>query len=249
MVLLNCLAEDVRVWVRERKPKSSEEAGQFAEDFLQAREIQESEGRTKMTKERRSLPGNCPSCRLAGYSASNYPKPRERARDGNPNPSNGKKNRKQEREIYCFNCKEKGHMSFKCPKSSGLYCDESKSERPAEDMDVYRSGSINSIMVEDIILDTGVSRTQVREDSVLPCALMDGKATIRCAHGDTIAYVIQTLYFLCSPIVPWSCTKGGLRKATTYLMMTMRCGKRKHTPSKCQGLDRGRRTIRAGSRL
>ena len=34
--LLNCLAEDVRVWVRERKPKDSNEAGQLAEDFLQA---------------------------------------------------------------------------------------------------------------------------------------------------------------------------------------------------------------------
>ena len=36
--LLNCLPEDVRVWVRKRKPKSSCEAGELAEDFLQARD-------------------------------------------------------------------------------------------------------------------------------------------------------------------------------------------------------------------
>ena len=36
--LLNTLPEEVRVWVRERKPKSCEEAGQLAEDYLQMQE-------------------------------------------------------------------------------------------------------------------------------------------------------------------------------------------------------------------
>ena len=34
---LNTLAEEVRVWVRERKPTMSKEAGRLAEDYLQAR--------------------------------------------------------------------------------------------------------------------------------------------------------------------------------------------------------------------
>ena len=37
--LLNDLPEDVRVWVRERKLKRSDEVGELAEDFLQAREM------------------------------------------------------------------------------------------------------------------------------------------------------------------------------------------------------------------
>jgi hypothetical protein len=31
--LFNCLPEDVRVWVHDGKPKSSEEARELAEDF------------------------------------------------------------------------------------------------------------------------------------------------------------------------------------------------------------------------
>ena len=41
--LLNCLPEDALVWVRERKPKTSVEAGELAEDYLQAREAQDGE--------------------------------------------------------------------------------------------------------------------------------------------------------------------------------------------------------------
>ena len=35
--LMNTLAPDVRVWMRERKPKSSEEASELADDYMQAR--------------------------------------------------------------------------------------------------------------------------------------------------------------------------------------------------------------------
>ena len=35
--LLNTVSEEVRVWVRERKPKTTAEAGQLAEDYVQAR--------------------------------------------------------------------------------------------------------------------------------------------------------------------------------------------------------------------
>jgi hypothetical protein len=36
--LLNMLPEDVWLWVYERKPKTSAEAGALAEDYMQARE-------------------------------------------------------------------------------------------------------------------------------------------------------------------------------------------------------------------
>ncbi|ETW98513.1 MAG: hypothetical protein ETSY2_42715 [Candidatus Entotheonella gemina] len=194
--LLNCLPEEVRVWIRERKPKDSEEAGELAEAFLQARDTSEGESRSKLTKERRPAPpSNCPRCGLAGHWASDCPKPRER-REGNPNsnPSNSSdRSKKQERDIYCFTCKEKGHMSFKCPKSSGLYCEESEPETHTETTDVCRSGYVNGVMVGDIILDTGASRTLVREDLVPPCTIKDGEVTIRCAHGDNITYPLASV--------------------------------------------------------
>ena len=143
--LLNCLPEEVRVWIRERKPKDSEEAGELAEAFLQAGDTPEGESRSKLPKERRQIPpSNCPRCGLAGHWASDCPKPREK-REGNTNsnPSNpSDKSKKQESDIYCFTCKEKGHMSFKCPKSSGLFCEESEPETHTGTTDVCRSGCV-----------------------------------------------------------------------------------------------------------
>ena len=37
LVLINTLPADVRVWVQEHKPKTSEAAAQLADDYLQAR--------------------------------------------------------------------------------------------------------------------------------------------------------------------------------------------------------------------
>ena len=34
--LLNTLPRDIQIWVRERKPKTSSEAGRLADDYLQA---------------------------------------------------------------------------------------------------------------------------------------------------------------------------------------------------------------------
>lgn len=35
--LMNTLAPSIRIWVKERKPKSAIEAGQLADDYLEAR--------------------------------------------------------------------------------------------------------------------------------------------------------------------------------------------------------------------
>ena len=42
--LLNTVPEDVCVWVRQRKPKRGEEAGQPAEDYLKAHRCEGSSG-------------------------------------------------------------------------------------------------------------------------------------------------------------------------------------------------------------
>ena len=197
--LLNCLPEDARIWVRERKPKTSEEAGELAEDFVQARETRDSEVRTKHRGERREPPGRCPKCGLLGHWARDCPQPR--AKEGESKPAEQPK--RKEKDIYCFTCKEKGHMSFKCPKSAGLYCDEGgESEEQTEvstSGDVHRSGRVNGIQVDDIILDTGASRTLVREDLVPPRALRNGEVTIRCAHGDTITYPLADIIISVGP--------------------------------------------------
>ena len=119
--LLNCLPDDAAIWVRERKPKDSVEAGQLAEDFLQAREQKGRDSTIKTRESRPSPPGNCPRCSQPGHWASECPTQRGRTHT-NPQRNNDK-TRKPEWEIICYNCNEKGHMSFNCPKTTGLYCE------------------------------------------------------------------------------------------------------------------------------
>ena len=78
---MNCLPEDARVWVSERNPKTSEEAGGLADDYMQARETRKMEeslqtdGPPRMRRHRRSgpPPGNCPRCRFPGHWARDCP--------------------------------------------------------------------------------------------------------------------------------------------------------------------------------
>ena len=194
--LINSLPEDVRLWVRERKPKTSTEAGALAEDFLQARAT-ENEGRPRSNKdrqERRAPPGDCPRCGNPGHWASECPKYGTKADNKTVN------NRSRKQEVQCFNCKEKGHMSYNCPKNTGLYCDvtteppQESTHQAIKEKEVYRRGRVNGIPVEDIVLDTGASRTLVREDLVPPQAIREGSSvTIRCAHGDTVTYPLAQI--------------------------------------------------------
>ena len=178
---LNSLPEDARTWVRERKAKSSVEAGELAEDFFQAHTT---EGHSKTPRERKLPPRNFPRCGLPGHWASDCPKNTTR-RDNKP-----AERAKRQQEVQCFNCKEKGHLSYKCPKTTGLYCDEGDNlPKPAfQEAEIYRSGRVNGITVDDIVLDTGAARTLVWEDLVPPEVIREGEVKIRCAHGDTIIY-------------------------------------------------------------
>lgn len=54
---------------------------------------------------------------------------------------------------------------------------------------VRRAGAVEGNRAENILLDTGCSRTLVRQELVPKEKLLDGEAVaIRCAHGDTVLY-------------------------------------------------------------
>ena len=67
--LLNLLPENVRIWVMEQKPKSSEEAGKLADDYAQAR--RQNDGRrsdpTKKPMEQKGV--RCQRCQRIGHLA------------------------------------------------------------------------------------------------------------------------------------------------------------------------------------
>ena len=66
--LVNTLPEDVRIWVKERKPKTSMEAGQLADDYIQARKQNSGEPSAPVSRKSANIPTHPPvrSCHRCG---------------------------------------------------------------------------------------------------------------------------------------------------------------------------------------
>ena len=188
--LLNTLPPDIRIWVSERKPKTCTAAGQLADDYLQARRSSKERylpdrgartGRRQDTREQR----HCHTCGQTGHLARECPKG---IRSGWSPDRKDRPPRQEKREVICFNCRQKGHISTRCP-NNALYCGPKR--RYQQEQGVCRPGVVEGQYVDDILLDTGCSKTLVRKNLVPSEKLQEGDAvTIRCAHGDTVLYPI-----------------------------------------------------------
>ena len=175
--LLAALPEDVRIWVTERKPKSSTEAGQLAEDYIQARSAASSPSLlapTAPTPRKQQPPGNCPRCGQPGHWASECPNQKEALKK-------------------CFRCNRPGHLSYQCTMqtASSNYCDtpDVGSGKPLHK--TITPGIINGRPC-NVLLDTGTTQSIVHSDYVSEDDI-DGHTTICCAHGDTVTYPIAAV--------------------------------------------------------
>ena len=65
--------------------------------------------------------------------------------------------------LRCYTCDGKGHTSKQCP-SRALFCGNSSKEKGGVKNTILRQGLVNGILVDDLLLDTGCSRTIVRRD-------------------------------------------------------------------------------------
>ena len=68
--LIDTLSPEVKVWVRERKPKTSEEASQLADDYIQARK--QEKGKEHPKQQQLLAPRRCHNCGKTGHLARDW---------------------------------------------------------------------------------------------------------------------------------------------------------------------------------
>ena len=93
--------------------------------------------------------------------------------------------------MECFNCHKKGHFLANCPDNDGLFCrGVSTLQKNCEVASgLTKPGIVEGKIVNDILLNTGCSRTLIHQKLVPECkVLQDEAVAIRCAHSDTVLY-------------------------------------------------------------
>ena len=193
--VLRSLPENIRVWVHERKPTTAAEAGQLAEDYLLAR--RSTQGIKPRDVDRVNVssgPPKCYECKQVGHVSRDCPR---RSRIWTVKGEGvGNTQRFTRGEVKCFSCGQKGHIAMKCP-AKALCCrtPQRREESSVEKghcymgLEVCRPGVVEGTPVSDVLLDTGCSRTLVRQELVLPEKLKEGRVAIRCACGDIVNYL------------------------------------------------------------
>ena len=167
---LNSLPGEKRVWVYEKKPKTCVQAGELSDEYDQVRK------------------------QGAGVTVPVGPRinsGREEATGGTrPQPK-----RTGTERVKCFGCGEFGHIKSSCPNKAAsrrvLLCKEEprSSGVLGEAKEVRRCGLVEGREVQDILLDTGCTRTMVHANLVPPGKILEGDTvTIMCAHGDIVLY-------------------------------------------------------------
>ena len=179
--LLYTLGPSVRVWVKERKPKTALEAGQLADDY--------SEARKQTTKEIESRPG----ADLTSPASNEKPIQEQPDKEEGDKRStkerhysrSGYRNKDHHSHVTCYNCGRQGHFASRCPEKAMYYGDSLRHKAALQ-----KAGMVEGQMVEDIVLDTGCSKTLLIHHALVPQKkMLQGEAVpIRCAHGDNALY-------------------------------------------------------------
>ena len=166
---------------------SLRQRGKQDDDYVQARQresglVPKNDQEAKRREKPAIVAGEirkCHACGQGGHLVRNCPKrntettPRE--------PVTVKKEKTERSLVKCYNCGKRRHIAMNCP-DNALFCDEGM------------GGAVTRKKVEgkeadDILLDTGCSRTMVQRGRVPEEKILEGEAvTVRCAHGDMVLY-------------------------------------------------------------
>lgn len=195
--LLEALPTNIRIWVRERKPKTATEAGQLADDYVQARR-QESRASAEAGKggepTRNPAKPKCDNCGRIGHRTRDCrSRPARSSGSREPSKQTTGGDKEKFKDVTCWKCFQKGHIAVNCPGAKTMFCDGTQRRKRRSYPRAVQPGLVEGVAVSDIMLDTGSNRTLVRRDLVPAQKMVEGEIPIRCAHGDIITYPIAVV--------------------------------------------------------
>lgn len=200
--LVNAMPRDLQLRVRERKPKTAEEAGTIADDIISARGSIFN-GNTDNR--------NCLKCGIPGHFARDCRSTTNKVGNFSLGPRDDRKKSenimRRDAGLTCYSCGKLGHIASRCPsriaskdnggKKIGTYfCDNTKSEAKQFTSSSYKSrdqeyvcqGLVEGIPTE-LLVDSGASCTLVHQDLVTNERINENdQLQIKCAHGDSVVY-------------------------------------------------------------
>lgn len=194
---LRMVNPDLEVWIRERAPKSAEEAASLAEVFMSARTgtRRTTFGRDGFLTRRSKSDGGE---RGGGIAQSrNQPSTRQFTTSKfNPTKKlySGTKS-----DVRCYQCNQIGHTQYTCPATTqskpSLLCSV---PRPTFSASVHEPVRTAPVLVngqrEVALLDTGSFQSVVLSSLVPRELWSDARAKISCVHGDEKDYPMAEVY-------------------------------------------------------
>uniref|UniRef100_A0A669D272 Gypsy retrotransposon integrase-like protein 1 n=1 Tax=Oreochromis niloticus TaxID=8128 RepID=A0A669D272_ORENI len=193
---LRMVHPDLEVWIRERAPKSAEEASQLAEIFISARTGSRgiTFGRDSFVTGQSKSDGGVRSGGI-GQSRS-YPASRHFV----SGKSNTKKSHSGSKsDVRCYHCNQIGHTQYTCPATTesrpSLLCSAPRPTLPGPDHEAVRTASVLvNGQREEALLDTGSFQSVVLASLVPRELWSDTKTKISCVHGDEKDYPMAEVY-------------------------------------------------------
>ena len=190
------LHEDLRIWLRERKPNSLRQAAALADDYALARKS------SQKTNPGRPIVPTTPSMNSARQQEGPVVNSQGQSQHSRPLNNLNRTGRSQTNvrgDKRCFQCGKFGHLMYSCPEMQGQAtkpalsgtktctgCNEVTWNQGSQKY--LRRGTLNGRTVQ-MLIDTGCTKTMV-STKYLHSNCLDHINTeeILCVHGDKVRY-------------------------------------------------------------
>uniref|UniRef100_A0A3Q1F2Z4 Gypsy retrotransposon integrase-like protein 1 n=2 Tax=Acanthochromis polyacanthus TaxID=80966 RepID=A0A3Q1F2Z4_9TELE len=193
---LRVLSPDLRTWVKERNPSSSRKAAEMAEAFLAARRP------LKSYIPPRTTPVLVSVSKTVGGNGQRF----RNLKQGSPSTTSSRvREFKQRGPLLCHSCGQSGHFKADCPEQSisktYLCCSVESVNYQGDGMESLTSPTAHErtmcVFIGEkpcvALLDSGSSRTLVRQDCLPRDFTCSGKMKVWCVHGDSVDYPLANV--------------------------------------------------------